>query len=358
MEHASPALVHVRADERPGWWHLQVRRWWHHVVATHGRTAGRRDRAHWHRRRTVEFTAYLCGRRLPRAGSRRARAPATGCGQARGRTGRPGRLLPLRRRRRHLDAPFGGPGAVGAWLVLREGHRRSEECRHRICAECRRQPFEGRWQELGHAARLTRGRRLPSGVGVAGRLEYHDRRERPGRDRHAQCDRRRSAHGDVELVAQPADRAALSHRGRLPHALLGDRRAAGQRRRRCPLAREVRRDLHSRLGADWRRRRERLHRGRSAQPGHHLRRLGHALQPRDEHAGARHHFPGHRSGRPRRLDATARRQHGGSHVALLREPVPLQVHGRRQHVDEDQSRPHAFRSRRTADSRCDRCQAG
>ena len=53
------------------------------------------------------------------------------------------------------------------------------------------------------------------------------------------------------------------------------------------LARQVRRDLDARLGADRRRRRERLHGGRSAASRRDLRRHGHALRPRDEHAACR-----------------------------------------------------------------------
>ena len=63
--------------------------------------------------------------------------------------------------------------------------------------------------------------------------------------------------------------------------VLGDRRAAGQRRGARALARPVRRHHHARLGAAVRRRRERLHRARSAASGDRLRRHGDALQRRD-----------------------------------------------------------------------------
>ena len=59
--------------------------------------------------------------------------------------------------------------------------------------------------------------------------------------------------GDVELVAQPADGADLSRVGRLPLPVLGDGRAAGQRRGGRALARKVRGHLDARLGADRRR---------------------------------------------------------------------------------------------------------
>ena len=54
-------------------------------------------------------------------------------------------------------------------------------------------------------------------------------------------------------MAQSAHGADVSHLGRLSHAVLGDRRAAGLRRGRGALARQVRRDLDARLGADRRR---------------------------------------------------------------------------------------------------------
>ena len=108
---------------------------------------------------------------------------------------------------------------------------------------------------------------------------------------------RRSARRDLELVAQSADRADLSPLRRLPLSVLGDRRAAGQRRRRRALARQVREDLDARLGADRRRRRERHDGRRSAAPGHRLRRHRHALRSRAQSAAA---DDGSRSARSRR----------------------------------------------------------
>ena len=63
---------------------------------------------------------------------------------------------------------------------------RSEECRHRLCAQRRGQPHDGRRQDVGGTARFAGGRRLPSGLGFARRFEHHDRCQRPGRHHHAQ----------------------------------------------------------------------------------------------------------------------------------------------------------------------------
>ena len=46
--------------------------------------------------------------------------------------------------------------------------------------------IEGRRQDVGAAARIAGRRRLPPGVGLARRPEHDDRRERSGRDHHAQ----------------------------------------------------------------------------------------------------------------------------------------------------------------------------
>ena len=126
---------------------------------------------------------------------------------------------------------------------------------------------------MGAAARLAGRRRLSAALGLARTIPNtmivaSDQGAIITRNAHD----RRSARRDVELVAQSADGADLSPLGRLPLSVLGDRRAAGQRRRRGALARQVRRDLDARLGADRRRRRERHHRGRSAASRHRLRR--------------------------------------------------------------------------------------
>ena len=108
---------------------------------------------------------------------------------------------------------------------------------HRLRAERVALSIEGRRQDVGAAARVARRRRLSPAVDLAGRSEHDDLRERSGRGHHAQRDGGRSERRDLELVAQSADRADLSPVGGLPIPVLGDRRAAGQRRRRRALAR-------------------------------------------------------------------------------------------------------------------------
>ena len=111
---------------------------------------------------------------------------------------------------------------------------------------------------------------------------------------------RRSARRHVELVAQPADGADLSRVGRLSLSVLGDRRAAGQRRGGGALARQVRRDLDARLGADRRRRRER-HTPRAIRciPGIIFGGTGQRFDLETEHAGARHDGAARRPDRAR-----------------------------------------------------------
>ena len=91
-----------------------------------------------------QSAARLCGGRLSRAGSA-APPPAAGGWRwrrwRRWRRRRPGagRVLPLRRRRRDVDASVVRHRAVGTRLVLREGRRRSEGRGHRLRAERRRE---------------------------------------------------------------------------------------------------------------------------------------------------------------------------------------------------------------------------
>ncbi len=154
------------------------------------RTPDRGHRQDGHRGRAEQSAARVRGRRLlaSRAGAPQHPRPTRRCvrgGPPRGPGS--GRLLPLRRRRRDVDAAVGGPGALGTRLVLRAHRRRSQGRRHRLRAERRR---ESRTKDGGktwvRAARLAGRRRLPPGVGVARRPEHGDRRERPGHDHHAQ----------------------------------------------------------------------------------------------------------------------------------------------------------------------------
>ncbi len=251
LEYATSAVVHVLADERPGRRHLQVDRRRHDVEAAHERPAQRGNRQDRYRDSAQQSAARVCGGRLPRAGSERAgtrrwrrrrrgtRRRQSGVCAGAGGAGA-GRILPLRRRGRDVDQAVERSRALGTRLVFRARRRRSEERRHRLCAECRGFAIQGRRQDVGCAARVAGRRRLPSGVGLARRLEHDDRGERPGHDHHAQREHRRSARRHVELVAQPADGADLPLLGRLSVAVLGDRRAAGHGRRRRALARQVR----------------------------------------------------------------------------------------------------------------------
>ena len=156
----------------------------------------------------------------------------------------------------------GRPGALGTRLVLREGRRRSEERGHRLRAERVRVALEGRRQDVGAAARIAGRRRLPPGVGLARRLEHDDRRERSGRDHHAQraTDDPRDVTWSSWLNQPTAQIYHLSVDYRFPYWVTGAQQDS--RRRRRALARQVRRDLDARLGADRRGRRERHDRGR------------------------------------------------------------------------------------------------
>ena len=284
-----PPWYTYRAVERPGRRHLQVDRRRHDLEAAHERAAEGGHRQDRHRGRAEQSAARVRGGRLPRAASPARRA---GAGRAGGRRRRPrrraappraGRLLPLRRRAarrgRRMSAD---PALWGRGWYFEHDRRRSEEPRHRLRAERR-----------ACTASKDGGKTWVALRGSPGGDDYHQAWVSPddsntmivASDQGAIITRnaqdRRSARRHVELVAQPADGADLSRVGRLPLPVLGDRRAAGQRRGGGALARQVRRDLDARLGADRRRRRERLHRGRSAAPGHRLRRHGHALRPRD-----------------------------------------------------------------------------
>ena len=126
-----------------------------------------------------------------------------------------------------------------------------------------------------------------------------------------------------------ADRADLSRRGRQSFPVLGDRRAAGQRRGARPLARPVRRHHDARLGTAVRRRRERLHRARSAASRDRVRRHRHALQRRDRQD--RERVAGSRSadaGAPH-LDGAAGVLDGRSARALFQRSVSVQDDRRR-----------------------------
>ena len=174
----------------------------------------------------------------------------------RGRQGR--RPLSLRRRGRRpgrRSRPTRASGAAAGTSARSSSIRRT-----RTSSTCRIRPSTGRPTpaDLDGDQRRAGRRRLPPALDRAGRSEPHDSRERSGRGR----ERRRRE--DVELLVQPADGAALPRGRRQPLPVLGDRRAAGQRRRRHADAQRARGDLRARMERPVRRRRERLHGARPA----------------------------------------------------------------------------------------------
>jgi len=116
----------------------------------------------------------------------------------------------------------GDPAHLGPRLVLHQDRRRSEERRRRLCAQHRRLQIHRRRPHLGRADQgVARRRRLPPVMDRAGRSLAPRARRRPGSDR---LGRRRP---ELELLVQPADRAALSRCGGLPFPVLADGLAAG-----------------------------------------------------------------------------------------------------------------------------------
>ena len=149
--HAPSALVHLRAVERPGRRHLQVHRRRHDVAAAHDRPSDRRPRPHRHRRGADQ--------RQPRVRHRR-------------REGR--RALSFGRRRRELDQDLRRQAHLGTRLVLRQGHRRSEEPGHRLRVEHVALQIDGRGQELDADQGRARRRRLSSALDRSRRPEPDD----------------------------------------------------------------------------------------------------------------------------------------------------------------------------------------
>ena len=157
---------------------------------------------------------------------------------------------------------------------------------------------------------------------------------------------------DVELVAESADGAGLSHRRRQRVSVLGDRRAAGQRRRPRPQPRQVREHHDARLGAGLRGRRERLHRARSARSRHPVRRHGDALQhgnweERQHVAGS-----GPADAAAPHVDAAAGLLAGRSARAVFQRSVPVQDDRRRAALGPHQRGHDARESGRPVQPRC------
>ena len=191
VEYAAAALVHLRADERPGRRHLQVDRRRQHVEAADERTAdgGHRHAPASRSRRAIRGastrSSTVC---VPEPGARRAAAGCAG----------------------------GGRGGAAAPSPQQGGFFRSDDAGATWTRLSRDQALWGRgWyfekvavdpknadivyvpnvavsrsmdggKTWVRAARLARRRRLPPGVGLARRSEHDDRRERPGHDHHAQ----------------------------------------------------------------------------------------------------------------------------------------------------------------------------
>jgi photosystem II stability/assembly factor-like uncharacterized protein len=148
--------------------------------------------------------------------------------------------------------------------------------------------------------------------------------------------RGRRADGALVTSGRAAHHVAADFRFRL-----ADRGAAGQRRSATP-SRVMMSAISIPLAAALCRRRERLHRARSAASGDPLRRHGGEVQRRDrrdEERDARGRA--RRDHVPARMDAAARLFAGRSPRALLREPVRLQDHRRRRQLDANQRRHHA-----------------
>ncbi|CAA9318974.1 MAG: GH74, partial [uncultured Gemmatimonadaceae bacterium] len=197
-------------------------------------------------------------------GLARAAQPRVGDHRARLR-----RRLPLRRRRRELDAHQRRAQAAPARLVLHEDPRRPEGRRRGVREQRLVPPLRRRRQDLQgdpHAAR-----RQPRPLDRAERQPAHDRGERRRRER-------------LHQRRQGVDRRGLRHRAVLPRdhhqplPVQGVRRAAGQLHPLRPEP-EGRPDHDGRLGRR-RRRRERLHRRAPRRPRRdvrrQLRRLPHA----------------------------------------------------------------------------------
>ena len=168
-----------------------------------------------------------------------------------------GGLWASRGRRRDVDARERRPAHLGARLVLRRADGRSEGRGHDLRVQHGDVPLDRRRPHVPAGQGRAGRRRLPRAADRPVEPAAHDRRQRPGRRR----DRRRRK--DVELLVQPADRAVLPRRHRRPVPVLDLRSAAGFRRRGHALAHGLRDDHAARLAADRRRRRERIPRARS-----------------------------------------------------------------------------------------------
>ena len=189
VEHPPSAVEHLSAVVRAGQRALQVDRRRRELAAADARPADRRRRPHRCRGRAVQPQPRLRHRR---------------------REG--GRPVSIRRCRRDVREGVGRRAHLGTRLVLRQGRRRSEERGPRLRVEHRRLPVARRRADVRRTVQGIAGRRrLPPALDFVRGLEPDDPRRRSGRG-----DQRRRAERspDLELVAEPADRAGLPHRGR------------------------------------------------------------------------------------------------------------------------------------------------
>ena len=143
LEYAPSALVHVRADERPGRRHLQVDRRRHDVEAADERSAEGRHRPNRNRRRARAIrvacmrSSIVCCRNPGPQQPAPAAVGGVGARRARGEA-----ASSVRRRRRDVDASLERQRAVGTRLVLRERSRSIR--RTPTSSTCRTSPCRAR----------------------------------------------------------------------------------------------------------------------------------------------------------------------------------------------------------------------
>ena len=224
VEHPPSAVEHLSAVVRPGQRTLQVDRRRDELAAADERSAVRRRRPHRYRGRANESFARLRDRR---------------------RQGR--RAVPVRRCRRDVakasaDSRIWGRGWYFGKVIV---DPKNADLVYVI--EHRRLPIARRRPDVRRAVQgIARRRRLSPALDLPRRRQPDDSRRRPGRGDQR---RRLERSSDVELVAESADRAGLPRRRRQRVSLLGDRRAAGQRRGPRALARPVRRPSRCATGS-------------------------------------------------------------------------------------------------------------
>ena len=249
---AAPAVERLSAVERAGQRPLQVDRRRRALDAAHRPRLAGEAGPHRPRRRAV-----------------RSRSASTRSSTRR-RTGRP---VSLRRRAaRRWTHGQRRRAHLGARLVLRRHHRRSEECRRRLRLQHRsRLPLGRRRQDTSSRSRARRAATTIHQLWIDPRAPRaaHPRR-RPGRGGHAQ--RRR----DVELAGSTSRPASSTTSSPTTASRTGStaRSRTPAPRRAEPQRQHDRRDHHDAIPRDHRRRRERQHRARSERSGRRLSAAG------------------------------------------------------------------------------------